>query len=71
MARDIASLIRQLKPGKHFLGLWVYRQWHHRQRPPKWVVTFFDYRGEYYETALHPTAVGALREAKRILYPQD
>jgi len=61
-------LIEQLKPGKHFIGLWVYRQHGYRSRKPRWVVTLFDHENEYWETPLRDSATAALRAAKQILH---
>ncbi len=71
MGDNLTALIRALEPGKHFLGLWVYRQWRHRNKPARWVVTFWDRRGEYYETGLHATPRAALLEAKKVLSAQE
>ena len=64
---SLARMIARLRPGKHFLGLWVYRQHHHRKQPPKWTVTMWDTQNEYCETALHVTPRAALVEALCIL----
>ena len=63
----MGKLIMDLEPGKHFIGLWVYRQHGHRSRSPRWTVTFYDKQGEYWETPLEDSAVAALIAAKKIL----
>ena len=60
-------LIERLKPGKHFIGLWVFRQHGYRSRKPRWVVTLFDHANEYWETPLRDSPTAALREAVKIL----
>ena len=67
MNLSIEELIEKCQPGKHFLGLWIYRQHNVRSRPPKWTVTFFDHAGQYWETKLRDTPQAALYEALLVI----
>lgn len=65
---NLASLISKCKPGKHFIGLWVYRQHNYRTRKPRWTVTLFDHKNEYWEAPLKDSPEAALRAALKIVY---
>lgn len=65
--RTLAELIVACYPGKHFIGLWVVRQRHHRIRRVRWTVTFWDLENEYGETRFYADPMKALRECARTL----
>jgi len=64
----INSVMRRLCPGKHFIGLWIYRQKNHRTVTPLWTCTLWGLDGQYYETPLRRTAYAAIRDMERELW---
>lgn len=61
----INEAFSRLLPGKHFIGLWIYRQKRHRKIRPLWTATLYDLKGEYMETPLRRTPAAALRDVER------
>lgn len=61
------DLIAACQPGKHFLGLWITRQRHHRTRKVLWTVTYWALDNEYEETRCYADPMRALKACANAL----
>lgn len=64
----INRVMARILPGKHFIGLWIYRQKNHRRVTPLWTATLWDKDGDYVETPLRRTPAAALRDVERAIW---
>ena len=64
----INRVFARIQPGKHFIGLWIYRQKKHRKVRPLWTATLWDKDGDYVETPLRTTPAAAMRDVERMIW---
>ncbi len=69
-SKTVNSLMKRLQPGKHFIGLWIYRQKKHRTVTPLWTCTLWDKDGDYVETPLRHTPAASLRDVERLIWDE-